>query len=165
VAVLHLLAQTLLFGAAVVLLDVGLLQLLRPAWWGLTSRMGITGKAPHSRHIAAADDDTTTGKAAPLLQHAEEGRCSEDGVKQDGQLAGGAAGGGAEDADVAAERLAVEAGEGLDEALVGVQAGERLVLGEVCSCMRAGVISVFTPCAHSLLCTRAAPFTCISQHF
>jgi predicted component of type VI protein secretion system len=127
VAVLHLLAQTLLFGAAVVLLDVGLLQLLRPAWRALTSRLGIAGKVPHSRCIAAAAG--TPDEAAPLLQHVEEGRCSADGVKQDGQLAGGAAaGGGAVDADVAAERLAVEAGEGLDEALVGVQAQESLAL-------------------------------------
>jgi hypothetical protein len=130
VAVLHLMAQALLFGAAVVLLDVGLLQLLRPAWRRITGRRQQQQQGSRQRTGAGAVGVDSRGVAVvvegagaadlqisePLLRNAEDGGSSgAGGVKLNGVHGGD---GDKEDDDVAAERQAVEAAEGLDEALV-----------------------------------------------
>lgn len=104
--VVHLLAQTLVFGAAAVLIDVGVMQLLRRAWLGMH-------RQKHKHHSSSTAEGT--GEAAEAAAWKGDGA----GVGVDG----GAAGlrlslGGDEDADVAAERRAVKAGQGDEQAMV-----------------------------------------------
>jgi hypothetical protein len=107
--VLHLLAQTLIFGAAAVLIDVGVMQLLRRAWLGMHRR----SRKHHSSSAAEAADGPAGGLA---------GR--KDGTGAGGDHDGTAAAHGlrlslgGDDADVAAERAAVKAGQGDDQAMV-----------------------------------------------
>lgn len=132
VAVVHLLLQAAAFGTATVLLDVGLLQLLWPVWRAMKARWGPR----HSSNAALAVAAGTGGAAAPvmsnacddsaaaplLLKNAEEGRRAVTSTTTTAAAAGRRHPSGAaafDDDDVAAERQAVEAGEGLDDAMVG----------------------------------------------
>lgn len=99
-AVVHLLAQTLVFGAAAVLLDVGVMQILRRAWAG----MQHAGRhKPHTHHSSSKGT------------HVHAGADVEAGVAPVHGIPGDAAG---VDADVAAERVAVEAADSLEQAMV-----------------------------------------------
>eukprot|EP00878_Enallax_costatus_P019215 GHUV01020268.1.p1 GENE.GHUV01020268.1~~GHUV01020268.1.p1 ORF type:complete len:1409 (+),score=442.81 GHUV01020268.1:441-4229(+) len=131
-AVVHLLAQALVFGLATVLVDVGLLQLLRPVWYWCRSCLGMSQGQQHLAHLTVVSasraaeegqalrptglhqgagthgDVKMAGAAGKLAASPAE---VEAGISVDGGLL-------AEDDDVVAERCAVEAGEGLQEAMV-----------------------------------------------
>lgn len=144
VAVLHLLGQTLLFGSAVLLLEVGLLQLLRPAWQRIAGGQRRQQQQHGGRHAAAAaggggsSAEAAAGAAGaargherePLLHQAEEGRAGGAASQLDKQQLGAVDG--AVDDDVAAERQAVEAAEDVDEALVSDKA---VCVCELCACL------------------------------
>lgn len=138
-AVLHLAAQTLLFGAATVLLDTGVMQLLRRAWRA-THRQQQHQRQHHQhdhnhqqQHQQPPGSKAQEGLAAAPVAHKQGVHNSQ--VSDEEMGGAGAAGGlllqhagdsgsggsgGSVDADVAAERCAVEAGEGVDQAMVGV---------------------------------------------
>lgn len=141
VAVVHLLVQALLFGLAAVLLDVGLLRLLRAASLWLMDMLRPPKKLPgHRRGVSAGaaagpqaepQSGAVQQQQPPAQQHLLHPAC--DGVV-DGKAAVADEAGEAvitascssvltytaaqEDADVAAERLAVQAGQGIQGAMV-----------------------------------------------
>lgn len=106
-AVVHLMAQTLVFGAAAVLVDVGVMQLLRRTWLGMHRR----SRKHHSSSTAEAAD----GPAGGLAGRKDGTGAGDD---HDGTAAGLRLSLGGDDADVAAERLAVKAGQGDEQAMV-----------------------------------------------
>lgn len=136
VAVVHLLAQALLFGLATVLQDVGVLQLVRLAWcWARdilggehrpgrrrvvsAGAAGVTQPGPHGTGLQQQQQQPDqqhllgcvgNGKSLASAEAVEAGVAVSRGVVS---LAGVG-----EDADVVAERLAVQAGEGLQDAMV-----------------------------------------------
>jgi hypothetical protein len=117
-AVVHLLAQTVVFGAAAVLVDVGVMQLLRRTWAGMHRP---AHKHQHHHHhssssspsAAHAQQAGTAGKAA--WQQAGVGDNGSSGHPAASVLQLSVAG---VDADVAAERSAVEDEEGCEQAMV-----------------------------------------------
>lgn len=148
-AVVHLLAQTLVFGAGTVLIDVGVMQLLRRAW----HRMVHHASSTHSDSRTPPDGSTlavTTGKQLPAaargvgaavqghstLSDAENGAA---GVMSRGAGEGYAGSDDVDaDADVVAEQRAVAAGEDVGQAMVRGCGEGWLCLVQPCSA-RSGV--------------------------
>lgn len=109
-AVVHLLAQTVVFGAAAVLVDVGVMQLLRRTWAGMhrPAHQHQHSSSPSAAHAQQA------GPAGKAWQQAGGGDSGDSG-RPAGVLQLSVAG---VDADVAAERTAVESEEGFEQAMV-----------------------------------------------
>lgn len=125
-AVVHLLAQTLVFGAAAVLVDVGVMQILRRAWAGM-HRPHHHHHHHNHQHQHHGGSAVTHPTAVPSRDRASS--TTQKGVVLDGPAAVGDVEAGPEsgaglqscpgvDADVAAERAAVQAEESLEQAMV-----------------------------------------------
>lgn len=139
-AVVHLLGQSVVFGATAVLYDVGLMQLMRSAWqWVSCHTSGAAQQQPvrQQRGLGAEGDlcDQQNG-GSENQQHLQQQSCGPLTAINEGQWStAGRSGVGmsqvnrisevsshvllsAEDDDVAAERVAVQAGVGLNDAMV-----------------------------------------------
>lgn len=156
-AVLHLAAQAVVFGAATVLVDVGVMQLLRRLWRrfvpGKSSDTGGgSSSSQHQPHHEPRSHSSSSGSGGgdggsggggglssvspgrhPPLQPAPEAPLSDTGTRASTHAAlSGVSGQGHIDSDVAAERRAVKAGQGLNQAMVR-GSRQRAVVRQWCS--------------------------------
>lgn len=138
-AVVHLLAQTVVFGAAAVLVDIGLMQILRRAWAGMHKPVHKHHHPQHSSQRASQDSQREALAGKAWVQY----DAVADAENGDVGLGGSRLSMSGVDADVAAERVAVEEGQSLTQAMVS---NNKLAVGGHC-CSRLGRVQTASSCA------------------